>query len=93
MAAAFSASRARTTSETEGFVKIIADQETDRILGAQCAGPHATDLISEMVLAVREELTVEELGNTVHAHPTFAEVWMEAAHALHKVCIHAPPAR
>ena len=71
----------------------IADAETDRILGAQCAGPHATDLISEMVIAVREELTATELGNTVHAHPTFAEIWMEAAHALHKTCIHAPPAR
>jgi dihydrolipoamide dehydrogenase len=85
--------KALASNETEGFVKIIAEQETDRILGAQCAGPHATDLISEMVLAIREELTVEELGNTVHAHPTFAEVWMEAAHALHKACIHAPPAR
>ena len=85
--------KALASNETEGFVKIIADSETDRILGAQCAGPHATDLISEMVLAVREELTVEELGNTVHAHPTFAEVWMEAAHALHKSCIHAPPTR
>jgi dihydrolipoamide dehydrogenase len=85
--------KALASNETEGFVKIIADKETDRILGAQCAGPHATDLISEMVLAVREELTAEELGHTVHAHPTFAEVWMEAAHALHKACIHAPPAR
>jgi len=85
--------KALASNETEGFVKIIADQETDRILGAQCAGPHATDLISEMVIAVREELTAEELGRTVHAHPTFAEVWMEAAHALHKACIHAPPAR
>jgi dihydrolipoamide dehydrogenase len=85
--------KALASNETEGFAKIIADKETDRILGAQCAGPHATDLISEMVIAVREELTVEELGHTVHAHPTFAEVWMEAAHALHKACIHAPPAR
>jgi dihydrolipoamide dehydrogenase len=85
--------KALASNETEGFVKIIADPETDRILGAQCAGPHATDLISEMVIAVREELTVAELGNTVHAHPTFAEVWMEAAHALHKACIHAPPAK
>ncbi len=85
--------KAMASNETEGFVKLIADAETDRILGAQCAGPHATDLISEMVIAVREELTVEELGNTVHAHPTFAEIWMEAAHALHKTCIHAPPTR
>jgi dihydrolipoamide dehydrogenase len=85
--------KALASNETEGFAKIITDKESDRILGAQCAGPHATDLISEMVIAVREELTAEELGHTVHAHPTFAEVWMEAAHALHKACIHAPPAR
>ena len=85
--------KALASNETEGFVKIIAEKDSDRIIGAQCAGPHATDLISEMVVAVREELTAEELGNTVHAHPTFAEVWMEAAHALHKACIHAPPAR
>lgn len=85
--------KAMASNETEGFVKIIAEKESDRIIGAQCAGPHATDLISEMVVAVREELTAEELGNTVHAHPTFAEVWMEAAHALHKACIHAPPVR
>ncbi len=85
--------KAMASNETEGFVKIIAEKDSDRIIGAQCAGPHATDLISEMVVAVREELTAEELGNTVHAHPTFAEVWMEAAHALHKACIHAPPAR
>jgi dihydrolipoamide dehydrogenase len=85
--------KALASNEAEGFVKIIAEKETDRIIGAQCAGPHATDLISEMVIAIREELTAEELGNTVHAHPTFAEVWMEAAHALHGACIHAPPAR
>jgi len=85
--------KALASNETEGFVKIIADKESDIIIGAQCAGPHATDLISEMVLAIREEITAEELGNTVHGHPTFAEIWMEAAHALHKACIHAPPAR
>ncbi|MEI6892287.1 MAG: dihydrolipoyl dehydrogenase [Pontiella sp.] len=85
--------KAQAANETEGFVKILADKDSDIILGAQCVGPHATDLISEMVIAVREEITAEELGNTVHAHPTFAEIWMECAHALHKGCVHAPPAR
>ncbi len=84
--------RALASNETEGFAKIVAHKETGRIIGAQCVGPHATDLISEMVLAIREELNAEELGNTVHGHPTFAEVWMEAAHAVHNACIHAPPA-
>ena len=85
--------KALASNETEGFVKIIAEKKSDIIIGAQCAGPHATDLISEMVLAIREEITAEELGNTVHGHPTFAEIWMEAAHALHKACIHAPPSK
>ena len=85
--------KALASNETLGFVKIIAEKESDRLIGAQCAGPHATDLISEMVLAIREEITAEELGNTVHGHPTFAEIWMEAAHALHKSCIHAPPSK
>jgi dihydrolipoamide dehydrogenase len=85
--------KALASNETEGFVKILAHAETDIIIGAQCAGPHATDLISEMVIAIREEITAEELGNTVHGHPTFAEIWMEAAHAVHKACIHAPPAK
>ena len=85
--------KALASNETDGFVKIIADKNSDIIIGAQCAGPHATDLISEMVLAIREEITAEELGNTVHGHPTFAEIWMEAAHALHKSCIHAPPSK
>jgi dihydrolipoamide dehydrogenase len=81
--------KAQAANETEGFVKIIADKESDIIIGAQCVGPHATDLISEMVIAVREEITATELGNTVHAHPTFAEVWMEAAHAVHNASVHS----
>ena len=85
--------KAQAANETDGFVKIVAEKDSDRIIGAQCVGAHATDLISEMVIVVREEITAAELGNTVHAHPTFAEIWMEAAHALHKACIHAPPAR
>ncbi len=85
--------KALAANDTEGFVKWIADADTDQLLGAQAVGPHATDLISEACLAIRAELTAEELGNTVHAHPTFAEIWMEAAHALHGRAIHAPPVR
>ena len=85
--------KALAANETEGFVKWIADAETDQLLGAQAVGAHATDLISEASIAIRAELTAEELGNTVHAHPTFSEIWMEAAHALHGKAIHAPPSR
>ena len=48
-------------------------------------------LIAEATAAIRAELTAAELGRTVHAHPTFSEIWMEAAHALHGECIHAAP--
>ena len=79
--------------ETTGFVKWIVDDATDRLLGAQAIGAHATDLIAEAAVAVRAELTAEEFGRTVHCHPTFAEAWMEAAHAAHGRCIHAPAKR
>jgi dihydrolipoamide dehydrogenase len=83
--------RALATGTPEGFVKLIADATTDQLLGAQAVGAHATDLIAEATAALRAELTSAELGRTVHAHPTFGEIWMEAAHALHGECIHAAP--
>ena len=76
--------------ETTGFVKWIADATTDQLLGAAAVGPHATELIAEATTAIRAELTVQELGRTIHAHPTFSEAWMEAAHAVHGEAIHAP---
>ncbi len=82
--------KAMAAGETVGFVKLLADPETDQILGAHAVGAHATELISEAAVAIRSELTVEELGKTIHCHPTFSESWMEAAHALHGVCIHQP---
>lgn len=85
--------KALASAESDGFVKWLADARTDQLLGAQAVGPHATDLIGEACTAIRAELTAEEIGRTVHAHPTFAEIWMEAAHALHGTAIHAPPAR
>jgi dihydrolipoamide dehydrogenase len=81
------------TGETTGFVKWIADATTDQLLGAAAVGPHATELIAEAAAVIRAELTTRELGRTIHAHPTFSEAWMEAAHALHGECIHAPPKR
>ena len=85
--------KALATGETAGFVKWIADAATDQLLGAAAVGPHATELVAEAALAIRAELTVHELGRTIHAHPTFGESWMEAAHSLHGECIHAPPKR
>ena len=53
----------------------------------------ATELIAAATTAIRSELTARELGRTIHAHPTFSEAWMEAAHAFHGECIHSPPKR
>jgi dihydrolipoamide dehydrogenase len=83
--------RALAAGHPEGFVKLLADAKTDQLLGAQVVGAHATDLIAEVTTALRAELTAGELGRTVHAHPTFGEIWMEAAHAVHGECIHAAP--
>ncbi len=82
--------KAMAAGETDGFVKWIADPVTGQILGAQAVGSHATELIAEAALALRNELTIDEVGNTIHCHPTFSEAWMEAAHAFHGACIHLP---
>jgi len=83
--------RALAAGEAAGFVKWIADSSTDQLLGAAAVGAHATELIAEAAMAIRGEFTVRELGRTIHAHPTFGELWMEAAHSIHGEAIHAPP--
>jgi dihydrolipoamide dehydrogenase len=76
----FSASgRARTSGETEGFVKLIRDAKYGEILGAHIIGPHATELIHELAVARENEFTVEEIELAIHAHPTLAEAVAEAA--------------
>lgn len=85
--------KAIASGETTGFVKWIADADTDQLLGAAAIGVHATELIATAVTAVQAELTAAEFARTIQAHPTLAEAWMEAAHAVHGQCIHAPPRR
>ena len=80
---------ARAYGDTEGQVKLIADEELGEILGAVVIGQHATDVIQEIALAMRQELTVEELAGTIHPHPTFVEGIMEAAEAWLGVPVHA----
>jgi dihydrolipoamide dehydrogenase len=70
--------RARTSGETDGFVKIIRDVKYGEILGAHIIGPHATEIIHELVVARENEFTVEEVDLAVHAHPTLAEAVAEA---------------
>ncbi len=85
--------KALAIGEPIGFVKWVADAETDQLLGAHAVGPHATDLIAEAAVAIRAELTAAELAHTIHAHPTLAEAWMEAAHVLTGEPIHSAPPR
>jgi dihydrolipoamide dehydrogenase len=85
----FSASgKARILGEEEGFVKIVSEEKYDEILGVHIIGPHATELIAEACVAMQLESTAEELGRTMHAHPTVAEAVMEAAEGVHGQAIH-----
>ncbi len=71
--------RAKALNQVDGFVKILAHEETDRILGVHIIGPRAGDLIAEAVAAIEFGATSEDLARTSHAHPTLAEVMKEAA--------------
>lgn len=80
--------RALSVGATEGFVKIIADAETDEVLGVAAVGYQASDLIAEAALAIEMGATSEDIALTVHAHPTWPESLMEAAEAVHGHAIH-----
>jgi dihydrolipoamide dehydrogenase len=71
--------RARTMGSTEGFVKFVTDAATDEILGCHMIGPNVSDLLSEIVLAMEYRGTADDVGETVHSHPTLSEVVKEAA--------------
>ncbi len=81
-------SRAKTNNETEGFVKILADKNTDKVLGVHIIGPHSGDMIAEMALAMEFGASSEDIARTCHAHPTHTEAIKEAALAVDKRPIH-----
>jgi dihydrolipoamide dehydrogenase len=83
------AGRARCMGETEGFVKILAHERTDRVLGVHIIGARAAEMIAECVLAIEMNASSEDLARTVHGHPTFAEALQEAAMAIRKCSIYA----
>lgn len=80
--------RARTMGETDGFVKFVVDKETDEILGAHMIGPNVSDLMAEVVLAMEYRASADDIGITVHSHPTLNEVTKEAALAALGRAIH-----
>jgi len=80
--------KARILGQTEGMVKIVSDAKYGELLGVHIIGPRATELIAEACVALRGELTTEELVRTIHAHPTLSESVMEAAHGVFGSPIH-----
>ncbi len=80
--------RALAIDETEGFVKIIADKTTDKLLGMHAFGANASELIAEGALAIEFSASAEDIARTIHAHPTMAETTKEAALAVDKLQIH-----
>jgi dihydrolipoamide dehydrogenase len=81
-------SRAKVNNETEGFVKMLADSKTDKVLGVHIIGPHCGDMIAEMALAMEFGASAEDIARTCHAHPTHTEAIKEAALAVDKRPIH-----
>ena len=81
-------SRARAVEDAEGMVKILADKETDKILGIHIIGPNAGEMIAEGVLAVEYGASSEDVARTCHAHPTLSESFKEACMDAYDKPIH-----
>ncbi|GAB4540287.1 MAG: dihydrolipoyl dehydrogenase [Thermodesulfovibrionia bacterium] len=82
--------KAHAMGEIVGMIKLIADDETDRLLGAHIIGAHASDLIHEAAIAIKNGLTARDIAHTIHAHPTLSEGIMEASEDIHGNAIHVP---
>lgn len=82
--------KAHAMGEIEGFIKIVSEEASDRILGAHIIGPHASDLIHEASLAIKTGLKTKDIAETIHAHPTLSEGIMETAEDVHGEAIHVP---
>jgi dihydrolipoamide dehydrogenase len=80
--------RARTANESEGLIKLVADAKSDLLLGMHIVAPQAESLIGEGVIALEMGATLEDIGLSVHPHPTFTEGLMDAAEAAHSKAIH-----
>ncbi len=83
--------KSQAAFQTEGFAQVVVDKKTGQLLGAQVMGHEASTLIAEMAIAITNELTLESITETIHAHPTIAEAWMEAAFMATGDPLHLPP--
>ncbi|MFC1623808.1 dihydrolipoyl dehydrogenase [Candidatus Omnitrophota bacterium] len=82
-------SKAHVLGETEGFIKLVVDNASDRILGAQIIGHSATELIAEISPCIQFNITSENLAKVIHAHPTLSEAIQEVSEAVHNRAIHS----
>ncbi len=82
--------KAHAMGEIAGFIKVIADEASDKLLGMHIIGPHASDLIHEGAVAIKTGLKVRDIAETIHAHPTLSEGIMEASEDAHNEAIHVP---
>ena len=80
--------RAQASGHTSGMIKILSDKKTDRILGAHMLGDHVSELLAEAIFAKQYQASVEDLGRTIHSHPSLSETLKEAALNVHKEAIH-----
>lgn len=85
--------KAQAAAQTEGFAQVIIDKKTGEILGAQVMGADASSLIAEMTLAMTNELTTDSIMETIHAHPTLPEAWLQATLIANGTPLDWPPAR
>jgi dihydrolipoamide dehydrogenase len=85
--------KALTLGEEEGFVKVLSEAQSKRIIGVHMMGPHASDLIHEAVLAMDKNMTADDISSVIHAHPTLSEAFMEAALGIENKAIHMLPKR
>lgn len=83
--------KSQATLHADGFAQIVVEEKTGQILGAQAVGYEATTLIAEMVLAITNELTIECVSETIHAHPTISEAWGESAMIAEGLPLSLPP--
>lgn len=85
--------KSQATIETDGFAQVIVDKDTGQVLGAQVVGHEAATLVAEMAVVIANEMTLECVTETIHAHPTIAEIWLEAALVANETPLHLPPKR
>ena len=82
--------KAKAIGKIQGFIKVLVDKD-DVIIGATLVGPHCTDLLTELSLAVGLGLKAKDVGKVIHAHPSLSEGIMEALHDVHEECVHSIP--